>query len=50
MLSRHKVRTVTRNEVLVDEVRETPVDQRLSRNRTWMAIGLLFIVVIVLAV
>jgi len=49
-VSRNELRTVTSDEVLVDELRETDVDRRLSRTRRWLAMGFLLIVILVVAV
>ena len=38
-------RVKTRDEVLVDLVRETPVDRRLGRIRRWLTIGCVVVLI-----
>lgn len=50
MVIRNEVRTITSHDVLVDEVRETPVDRQLSHTRRWVLLAFLLIVIVAVAV
>ncbi len=49
-MSKNERRTVTSDEVLVDELRETDVDRRLARTHGWLAMIVLLIVILAVAI
>lgn len=42
-------RVKTRDEVLVDIVRETPVDRQVGRIRRWLTVGIVLVVIALVA-